>query len=66
MKVSLGGNENILYLGASSGTTISHLAKRTNGLIFGVEKAFLMAIPLVRLSDRLDNLAPLFCDAHDV
>lgn len=59
----LNGNENILYLGASSGTTVSHLSKQTKGTILAVEKAPLMAIPLIKLSEKSSNIAPIFADA---
>lgn len=65
LNAKLRGDENILYLGASSGTTISHLCKITSGIIFGVEKAPLMMIPLIRLCQKTNNIAPLFCDARD-
>jgi len=66
MDVRLNGEENILYLGASSGTTVGHLSNKTKGIIFAVEKAYQMAIPLVRLCERKDNIVPLVCDAGDV
>ncbi len=66
MDVGLNGNENILYLGASSGTTVGHLSNITNGYIFAVEKSSNMAIPLVRLAEERENIIPLFVDAHDV
>ncbi len=65
MDVSLKGNENIFYLGASSGTTVGHLSERTKGTIYAVEKAFMMAIPLVKLAQKRENIMPLFCDARD-
>jgi len=52
MDVRLKGDENILYLGASSGTTVGHLSGKTKGTIYAVEKAYQMAIPLVRLSEK--------------
>lgn len=66
MDVRLKGEENILYLGASSGTTVGHLSGKTKGSIYAVEKAFQMAIPLVRLSEKKENIVPLVCDAGDV
>lgn len=66
MDISLKGNENILYLGASSGTTVNELSKSTSGLIFAVEKSINMAIPLIRLSEKRNNIIPLFVDAHDI
>ena len=44
MDVRLKGDENILYLGASSGTTVGHLSDKTKGIIFAAEKAYQMAI----------------------
>lgn len=64
--VNLDGYENILYLGASSGTTVSYLSEYTHGLIFAVEKASTMAIPLIRLAQEKKNIAPIFGDAQDI
>jgi fibrillarin-like rRNA methylase len=64
--LELKGDENILYLGASSGTTVGHLCERTKGIIFAVEKAYKMAISLVKLCEKRVNIAPIFSDAHDV
>ena len=65
MSVELKGDENILYLGASSGTTVSFLSELTKGKIFAVEKAPLMAIPLVKLAEERKNIVPLFFDARE-
>lgn len=65
MDVGLNGDENILYLGASSGTTISHLSKNTSGIIFGVEKSPHMMIKLIRLAELRNNISPIFSDARD-
>jgi fibrillarin-like pre-rRNA processing protein len=66
MDVVPGLRDNILYLGASTGTTVSHLADLTEGIIFAVENSAEMAIPLVRLSEKRENIAPVFCDARNV
>jgi fibrillarin-like pre-rRNA processing protein len=58
-------NEAILYLGASSGTTINHLSKQTSETIFAVEKSTTMAIPLVKLAQKSSNIAPIFADANN-
>ena len=63
--LKLKGDENILYLGASSGTTVSELSKLTSGIIFAVENSSEMAIPLVRLAEKVKNIAPIFCDARN-
>ena len=66
LDVSLKGDENILYLGASSGTTVSFLSYLTSGTIFAVEKAPTMAIHLVRLAQNKNNILPIFADARDI
>lgn len=66
LDVSLKGNENILYLGASSGTTVEQVSKRTKGNIFAVEKAYQMTIPLIRLAEKNENIAPIYADARDL
>ena len=65
LDVSLKGKENILYLGASSGTTVGQISQRTKGIIFAVEKAYQMAIPLIRLAEKSENIAPIYADARD-
>jgi fibrillarin-like pre-rRNA processing protein len=66
LDVSLKGDENILYLGASSGTTVSFISELTKGKIFAIEKAPLMAIYLVRLAQTRENIIPIFADARDI
>lgn len=66
LKIDLEGSETILYLGASSGTTVSQLSIRTKGTIFAVEKSARMAIPLVKFAEGATNVIPLFCDARDI
>lgn len=54
----------ILYLGASSGTTCSHLSDIVRkGMIFGVEFAPRMAREFVLLSERRPNLTPIVANA---
>jgi fibrillarin-like pre-rRNA processing protein len=66
LNLGLKGDENILYLGASTGTTVSELSKLTSGIIFAVENSPEMAIPLVKLAFVRKNIAPIFCDARNV
>ena len=66
LDVSLKGEENILYLGASSGTTVEQISQRTKGIIFAVEKAYQMTIPLIRLAEKKENIAPVYADARDI
>lgn len=66
LDVSINPNDNILYLGASSGTTVSHISKLTSGIIFAVENSPQMAIRLVKLAESSNNIAPIFSDARDI
>ena len=65
LDVAPGAKDNLLYLGASAGTTVSHVAELTSGMIFAVENSSVMAISLIKLAEKRKNIAPLFCDARD-
>lgn len=55
----------VLYLGAASGTTISHLSDILDeGFILGVEYSDTVIRGLVELSERRDNIAPFLGDAR--
>jgi fibrillarin-like pre-rRNA processing protein len=58
-------DDNILYLGASSGTTVGQISKLTKGIVFAVENSPDMAIELVKLAEKSRNIAPIFSDARD-
>ncbi|MBU0894718.1 MAG: fibrillarin-like rRNA/tRNA 2'-O-methyltransferase [Nanoarchaeota archaeon] len=66
LDLTVNKTDNILYLGASSGTTVNRVSKLTKGIIFAVENSPQMAINLVRLSKKRQNIAPIFSDARDV
>ena len=54
----------VLYLGASTGTTVSHISDITyNGKIYAVEFSPVTAKKLVRLSRQRPNIAPILGDA---
>ena len=56
---------NCLYLGASSGTTISHLSDIVyNGVIYGVEFAERSMRQLIQNSDKRKNIVPILGDAN--
>jgi len=65
LDINLKGNENVLYLGASSGTTVEQISKLTTGLIFAVENSPQMAIRLVKLAETKINIVPIFSDARN-
>jgi len=55
----------VLYLGASTGTTVSHLSDIcTKGMIFAVESAPVVARELVFLAEKRNNIAPILADAN--
>ena len=56
---------NVLYLGASSGTTISHLSDIVkDGIIYGVEFAERSIRQLIQNVAERDNIIPIFGDAR--
>ncbi|MDD2678968.1 MAG: fibrillarin-like rRNA/tRNA 2'-O-methyltransferase [Candidatus Nanoarchaeia archaeon] len=55
----------VLYLGASSGTTCSHLSDIVvNGMIFGVDLAPRIFYKFIELSKERKNLFPILADAN--
>ena len=58
-------NSKILYLGASTGTTISHLSDiLEEGEIYAVEIAPQMAERLMELAEHRENIVPIVADAR--
>ncbi len=56
----------VLYLGASTGTTVSHVSDLVGekGMVFGVEFSFYMLRRLVFLAEKRKNIAPILADAN--
>ncbi len=58
-------NSTILYLGASTGTTVSHLSDITpSGEIFAVEISAVMMKELMKLAEKRENIIPILADAR--
>ncbi|MFW6141610.1 MAG: fibrillarin-like rRNA/tRNA 2'-O-methyltransferase [Candidatus Saliniplasma sp.] len=58
--------DEILYLGAGDGTTVSHLSDiLTDGRIFAVEKARNPYRNLLKLSKKRKNIFPIMADANN-
>ncbi len=58
------GNSKVLYLGASTGTTVSHISDiLINGRVYAVEFSPTTAKKLVQLSTQRPNIAPILGDA---
>ncbi len=55
-----------LYLGAASGTTVSHIADLVGdkGRVFAVERSLRPFARLLQLADRFPNILPIFGDAR--
>ena len=62
--LELADTSKVLYLGASTGTTVSHISDIViNGRIYAVEFSPTTAKKLVRLSNQRHNIAPILGDA---
>ncbi len=65
MDLGLESDDFVLYLGAASGTTVSHFSDiLEEGFIVGVEYSDTVIRGLVDLSERRDNIAPFLGDAR--
>ena len=63
-KLEIPENAKVLYLGASTGTTVSHISDIvTDGKIYAVEFSPTTAKKLVRLTRQRTNIAPILGDA---
>ncbi|WP_292485308.1 fibrillarin-like rRNA/tRNA 2'-O-methyltransferase [Methanohalobium sp.] len=62
--VPLNPESRVLYLGAASGTTVSHISDiATNGLIYAVEFSSRTMRDLVMLCEKRPNIVPVLADA---
>lgn len=60
-------NKNILYLGASYGTTVSHISDilyNENGIIYAVEISEFSMKSLINISKIRKNILPIFSNAY--
>lgn len=63
-KLEIANDSKILYLGASTGTTVSHISDIVkHGLIYAVEFSPISMRKLSRLCEHRPNIAPLLNDA---
>ncbi|MBI4440453.1 fibrillarin-like rRNA/tRNA 2'-O-methyltransferase [Candidatus Woesearchaeota archaeon] len=56
----------VLYLGSSTGTTVSHVSDivGTEGLVFAIDIAPIVMRDLVFLSEKRNNIVPVLADAN--
>ncbi|MBN2566982.1 fibrillarin-like rRNA/tRNA 2'-O-methyltransferase [Candidatus Woesearchaeota archaeon] len=57
----------VLYLGAASGTTVSHVADIVGkrGLVFAVDMAYRTMRDLLFMAEKRPTVVPILCDAND-
>lgn len=62
--LNLKENFKVLYLGASTGTTVSHISDiLPNGMIYAVEFSPITTKKLIKLSNLRENICPILADA---
>jgi fibrillarin-like pre-rRNA processing protein len=65
LTIDIAANAQILYLGAATGTTVSHLSDIiTNGTIYAVETSPIAVINLLKVSETRPNIIPILSDAN--
>jgi fibrillarin-like pre-rRNA processing protein len=65
LSIDIAADAQILYLGAATGTTVSHLSDIiTNGAIYAVEISPVAAINLLKVSEKRPNIIPILSDAN--
>lgn len=65
MDIKLKPDMNVLYLGAASGTTVSHFSDiLEEGIVVGIEYSDTVIKGLVELAEKRDNIAPVLGDAR--
>jgi fibrillarin-like pre-rRNA processing protein len=65
VELGLETDSEVLYLGAASGTTVSHFSDiLQEGFIIGVEYSDTVIQDLVKLAEKRDNIAPVLADAR--
>lgn len=65
IKLELEQDSTVLYLGAASGTTVSHFSDiLEEGVVLAVEYSDTVARQLVGLAEKRDNIAPILGDAR--
>ena len=66
ISIPMDSDSRVLYLGAASGTTVSHVSdilSEKNGVVYAVEFSERPMRNLVMLSEKRQNIIPIFSDA---
>jgi fibrillarin-like pre-rRNA processing protein len=65
LSLNLTSDAQILYLGAATGTTVSHLSDIiTKGTVYAVESSPVAAIKLLSVCEKRPNIIPILSDAN--
>ena len=64
-KFEIKTNSKVLYLGAATGTTVSHISDIVkNGVIYSIENSPTAIKHLLKLSEKRKNIIPILADAN--
>jgi fibrillarin-like pre-rRNA processing protein len=65
LKIHLTSNDHVLYLGAATGTTASHISDIVkDGYVYAVENSPIAMNGLIRVSKHRSNVIPILADAN--
>jgi fibrillarin-like pre-rRNA processing protein len=65
LSIDIAADAQILYLGAATGTTVSHLSDIiTNGTVYAVETSPVATIKLLKVCEKRQNIIPILSDAN--
>jgi fibrillarin-like pre-rRNA processing protein len=65
LSIELKADYNILYLGAATGTTVSHISDIVkNGTVYSVESSPVALKKLINVSEKRQNIIPILEDAN--
>jgi len=63
--LKIGSDSKILYLGAATGTTVSHISDiAKDGTVYAVESSPVAVKKLLQLSEKRQNIMPILSDAN--
>lgn len=65
LSIKIKPNSNVLYLGAATGTTVSHISDiLKEGLVYSVESSPIAVKKLIQVSEKRKNIIPILEDAN--
>lgn len=63
--IEIKSNSNVLYLGAATGTTVSHVSDIVKeGIVYSVENSPVAVKKLIKVSEKKQNIIPILGDAN--